>query len=351
MDFLTAPLLAAMAVLGLAVISDPEAVHFRDVSVPQSLEDAGYTGDAIEARLIAAMRTVAEEANTRAPVHRLAAASDPTMVMLVSDLFGTTDFVRAVRQGAGLLSFAFDGEVVEKPGGLEFTLRGTERGGHRHVIVVSHGRDDVDGLIQEAALATIAVIDPYVRAAWQFERDRDRGNFEATKRLLSGAGPERPWLFNLSGVVAFVEGDTEGAVARFRAVREHDPTFAAALFNEGVAEAHRGRHDAAVALFKQVAEHAAGPGSPPGIRAAAYDEWGVSLAALGRTDDAVAAFRLAQRVDPAFPTTYVDWADVLDEAGRTEEAAQLRRQAAALRGEELCAELLTEALKRPRPAS
>ena len=86
--------------------------------------------------------------------------------------------------------------------------------------------------------------------------------------------------------------------------------------------ARQGNNAEAIDKFRLVTTNRRTDASPA-TKAAAYAEWGFSLALLGRYDQAFAKFREATATDPAFADVYSSWAEVLSALGRTDEASTM----------------------------
>ncbi|MBV5336218.1 tetratricopeptide repeat protein, partial [bacterium] len=89
-----------------------------------------------------------------------------------------------------------------------------------------------------------------------------------------------------------------GAVAKFHHAEEIDAKFLSPMLNEGVVLARQGKHDEAIEKFKAVTgSYYAGKNAS--TVAAAYSEWGFSLALIGQYNGAFSKFELAAQTDHA----------------------------------------------------
>ncbi|HYH39560.1 MAG TPA: tetratricopeptide repeat protein [Azospirillum sp.] len=340
MDFgvLTGPLLALLAVFGVAVISDPQTIYIETITVPAALNERGYSSEVVEQRLIDQIQSMEREAKSRSELRRMATEAEPSAVKLVSEYLGVTPLVRVMQDSFGLIGYAFDGEVVRNGETLQITLRGRRRYEGESLAIVSRGDlANPDAMIRDAALEMMGVIDPYIRSAYQFKQDLPTRDFTRTKALINRyveqkETRQRLWLHNLHGIVHYIEGDWERAKAEFAATLAIEPDFSLALLNHGVVLAREGRHDEAIKRYAEVFRRQL-PSDAPQTYAATYSEWGMSLAALGRTDEAFAAFKAATAADPKFADVYFNWAEVLRKQGRADEA-----EAMAVKGRRLGSE-------------
>jgi tetratricopeptide (TPR) repeat protein len=340
MDFgiLTGPLLALAAVFGIAVITDPQTIHIETIAVPSALVERGYSSEVVEQRLIDQIQKMEREAKSHAELRRIASEAQPSAVKLVSEYLGVTPLVRVAQDSFGLIGYAFDGEIVRDGEAIELTLRGRHHYEGEALAIVGKGAlGNPDAVIRTAALDLMAVIDPYIRSAYQFKLDLPKRDFTETKALIAKhidrkQNRQRLWLHNLRGIVHYIEGDWDAAKAEFAATLAIEPDFSLSLLNHGIVLARQGRHDNAIEKYQEVFRRQL-PSDTPQTYAATYSEWGMSLAALGRHEDAFAFFEAASKADPRFADVYFNWAEVLQRLGRTAES-----EAMAARGRKLGSE-------------
>lgn len=334
MEFLTGPILAVLGVLGLAVVTDPQSVDIGHISVPTTLADAGYTPQVVEVRLVEEMRRIEEEAKSTAETRSLASDGKPSLAATLGETFGALEFVRSVQANTGLIAYSFDGEIVAKGDRLQFALRGEghdARGPRASSVVRERPAAEIDELIADVALDAMAVVDPYIRAAYQFAKDLPGGDFTATRTRIDLllAEPQqrsRLWGTNLKGMVLAIEGNRAGALAEFERALTLDPGFTPSLLNRGILLAQDGRHADAIATFRQVIALPP-PADAPKLHAAAYTEWGISLVSLGHMKEAEDAFRYAIDIHPEYGEAYEKWAELLMATNRPDAAAEKQRLA------------------------
>jgi predicted O-linked N-acetylglucosamine transferase (SPINDLY family) len=133
----------------------------------------------------------------------------------------------------------------------------------------------------------------------------------ATKTAPTGTPP---------AVAAWQRGDLAFAEARWRAILLRNPNDRLAPRALSDIAHQAGRHEEAAQLLRSFAR------TPP-----EYSNLGVSLEALGRHDEAEAAYRKAIALDANFASAYLNLGNVLQKQGRDTDAEQACRAALALR--------------------
>ncbi len=132
----------------------------------------------------------------------------------------------------------------------------------------------------------------------------------------------------------------------YRRVLAAQPDHADALHLLGVAAHQSGRHDQAVELIGQAIKRAQDP--------IYFSNLGIALKHLGRTGDAIAAYREAIRIRPDYADAFYNYGNALKELKRLDEALASYDTALALRPDNAAAfhnrGLVLQELKRPGDA-
>ena len=328
LGFLTVPLTMAAMAFGFAVVTDTQTVHIEKITVPGSVSgSSGYTPGVIIAHLADEMREIEREAHTGAHARSIQLQGEKNWLMVLADYVKVTPLIRVAQESAGLIPFSFNGEIVMHGNDLEFVLRGFDDNSKPEYIATHGPADQLPALIKSTAYEAMRVIDPYILAAYQFKRDYRTRDFTPTleiiRRELANPDPRNhKWMYNLWGMVLYQQADRTDAIEKFKAALALDPNFASPLLNWGVVLARQGNNAEAIDKFRLVTTNRRTDASPA-TKAAAYAEWGFSLALLGRYDQAFAKFREATATDPAFADVYSSWAEVLSALGRTDEASTM----------------------------
>jgi tetratricopeptide (TPR) repeat protein len=178
------------------------------------------------------------------------------------------------------------------------------RGGQRIMVTITRPVAEIDAMLEDAATAVLRVIDSQILCTLRLRegltaspRTRDEAQSCVTMTLPTAAARDRVWLLNLQGVIAFIRGDHAGATYAFRQALHIDPDFSPALLNVGILFAQNGRHEDAIRAYSTVFRRAT-RGESPQTYAATYTEWGNSLVALDRPEEARQRYADAVRGPP-----------------------------------------------------
>lgn len=336
LGFLTLPLMTALSLFGLAVFTDPQTVYLSKISVPPVLEGQGYTGAVVTDRLAQEVRAIETRARSRSETQNIAVETEETGADLLADYFSMKPLIRAMQTLVGTVEINLSADIIaDSQNQLLFTLRGTHRDGSSIFVRKQGPADRPEDLFRTVALDIVKIANPYLFTVHHFKTELPTGQFPTTKagiqeHLRTASGKDRLWLINLAAIVSYLEGRADEALARFDAALAIEPDFSLPLLNQGIVLARQGRHVEAIDKYAALFLQRQLPSDAAGTYAAALSEWGMSLAVLGRHDEAADLFQSATQVDPGFADVYFNWALMLQSTGRADEAA-----AKFQRGEEL----------------
>jgi len=314
---LLAPLLLGGALLLGVAVSDVKTIYIREMVIPSSLSDAGYTAEVVERRINDNILAIERQASTRPESRRLATDADRSPLELLADYLNVELLVRAIQDAGGLIEYSIAGSVVVEGRQNVMRLDIRHSQGQRSVVTITRPAAEIPELLMDAASAILRVTDPQIVCASLLRQGLlvDPPNFDDAQSCILGSLPvaandDRIWLYNLAGVIAFLRGDQAGAVRGFRAALRLDREFSPAMLNLGILFADNGRHRDAIRAFRAVFDQET-MGESPQTYAAAYTEWGNSLVAMGRHDEALARFADAVRTDHRYAPAYFSWANAL----------------------------------------
>ncbi|MEI8395691.1 MAG: tetratricopeptide repeat protein [Rhodospirillaceae bacterium] len=336
LTYLLVPFFTGLATFTLAIFNNVEGVNIEAMNIPAEVTGkTGYTSPVVIKRLADRMKDIEEQAQSRADGKKVMAQDDGGSAAILGQYFGLSSLLKVVQTSFGLIPYTLAGEVVINGKSMNMIIRGSDNTtSHTTIIKTSAPVGDFSGLIDQSAYEAVRMIDPALLAAYQFKRDYLTRNFTLTedvirRALASEDQRSRKWVLNLWGVVLYQQSDFDGAIEKFRQAIDLDPAFTASLLNWGVVLARQGKQEEAIGKYIRVVESWR-RGNPSDTLAAAYSEWGFSLALLGRTRDAITKFQTASQVDPTFSDVYSSWAEVLSASGRSDDAQKMTKRALEL---------------------
>jgi tetratricopeptide (TPR) repeat protein len=332
LELLLTPLFAALAIFGAVVVLDARTVFLEQVDVPLPLWSSGFNSLVVQQELADAMLDVEREGRAREATRELALEAGDDAIDLVTDYFELTPLVGAFQQAGGFVAYGVDSHVTEDGDNYVLQLDITGRDGSERTARVTHPKSDIPGFIRQGAEAIMQVVEPEPLCASYLAQAIEGGGpltraEDCIRVSLPMASPrDQVWLSNLAGVVRFMEGDQDGAMARFKDALRLDPTFSPSLLNVGVLFSSRGQPAEALKayglLFSDLDD-----GVSDRTYAAAYAEWAKTLISVGRREQAAAVLRQAIEANPGYAQSYFELAGLLPPGA---EADALRR-----RGEEV----------------
>jgi len=134
---------------------------------------------------------------------------------------------------------------------------------------------------------------------------------------------QNPTAHHNLGLALAHRGQVDEAIAHFRMALEIKPAFAVAHNNLGNALAGRGHFDEAIAHFRKAVE------IKPDY-AAAHNNLGNALAGRGQADEAIAHYRKALEIKPDYALAHINLANALAGRGGLDEALAHYQQALGL---------------------
>lgn len=328
--FLSLPVLAVAAFFGVSYFVNPGTIIIEDISVPLGLEYQGINHEVAAAKFTERMAEIADAAGTNRGALTSELTAQGRSVEALSDWFGLGSPIRATQVAMGFLPYTFSGEIVEKNNHLVLSMKG-ESPAYWHYSLEEDGTyDDVEGMIQRAALKLMQEIDPYLVAVYHFREEDPKSGYPLTKSaidfcLVHAERRQLPWTYALWGDVLRREGKYEDAIVRFRQALTLDPSFPRPMMRWGDALANQGLYEDAIGRYKKTLEIDAR--YPEALVA-----WADALIALGRPDEARAKYEAAVAIDPTFPRILFAYGKYLGANGDRAGAAEYLRRAVILEG-------------------
>jgi predicted Zn-dependent protease len=226
---LSVVLLVAVLTLLYAFVRElrRDEVELGAFSAPRELADRGYTSSVIAEHVLQEIRAI----QTRAPTQRTrrqvgSDASLPDIQMAASGL-SMHSVVRYARGLLGLPDNRIDGEILQDGTRLRMTMRVRE-GRAARPLAVTREDANVERLLEDAGRAIVQVADPYVLAAYLFDRESASGEFPATNLAIDYVLTHPPAdddaaALDLRGDVRHEEGNDLQALESYRRALATDP--------------------------------------------------------------------------------------------------------------------------------
>lgn len=300
-----------------------EQVIIEPIAVPKSLTAQGLNPEVVAGRLWDGLRDAQLQARTAKA--SLSAIPDSQRIQFSVPEVGLSldSIVRQTRQFFNLHQARIGGEIVCTdtactPEGMQLRLR-IIRNSADIIALPTVGKRDQRGYFTDAAIAILAVLDPFVAAAAEADRAPLRAATLA-QRLVRQNHPDAKWAQNLLGNLATNDSDYARAVEAYRAALDLDPDFAIAQANLGRALRQMGDLGAAEAAYDGLAKNNA-------QSAILFEGRGELMLARGEPDAAIALLEQAARADPTSPHYFARIGQIEDARGQSSAAQDWYRRA------------------------
>ena len=316
--FINIGFFAALLLLIPAVASQfsSNAVVIEPIAVPEALVERGITPEVAANRLWDGLQEFARTASVaRSTI--VAIPNSQRVEFSLPDTGISIDSVsKQVRQFFGLHETHIAGEIVCgtadcAPSGQRLRLR-VIRATTEIIDLPPIGDRSEPDYFREAAAGVFDVLDPFVAIAARAITDPDSATTRA-RQLVAARHPDAKWAHNLLGDIARKAGDTEAAIADYRAALALDTGFNIARINLARALADNGDFVTADATLAEAATIEPQAATLPTARAE------IALA-KGDHEAAVAAFLVAAERAPVDPAPLVRAGEIELELGHADAA-------------------------------
>ncbi|KQX39960.1 hypothetical protein ASD04_04735 [Devosia sp. Root436] len=316
--FINVGFFVAMLLLIPALTSQfsANAVVIEPIAVPEALAARGFTPEVAANRLWDGLQDFARTASV-ARTTIVAIPNSQRVEFSLPDTGISVDSVaKQVRQFFGSYETHIAGEIICETAdcastGLRLRLR-VIRGTTEIVDLPPIGAESEPDYFRDAAAGVFDVLDPFVAIAARAITDPE-GAATRARRLAIGNHPDAKWAHNLLGDIARNAGDTDTAIADYRAALALDAGFNIARINLARVLAAGGDlpgADAALAEAQALEPQAV---SLPTARA------DIELA-RGDKEAAIAAFLTAAERDPVNPAPLARAGELELQLGHTKAA-------------------------------
>lgn len=306
-----------------------------DVAVPASYTQAGVNTDIVEAIYLAEIQQIIDTPSV-VPPPAIRGTREKSLASSLADSLQLGEVGRSMQRMLGYDPAHIRASLIVEQDTTKFIVVESSRSGKNFEISLKqHPGEPIVHLIKRGASETIYQLEPYlalVHAMQTAEKPEDFTRLEASIKELLAALPnvpvstQRSQYENLLGIIHLLINDVDGAAEAFNAAALSDTRNAVALLNLGFIECQRDRYAEAERIVRRIVEPTPLTQQPVLI-GAAYMTWACGL--MGQKNFAAADQKLAQSIK-AYPYTssaYELWADLRQEIGKPEEAAQMRRKA------------------------
>ena len=338
-------IIAVLAVTARDLFRQP--VIIEEIGLPKALTDRGYSGTVAAHRLWDAIQNIQDNSGTAKPQTTLLTSSRQLDVVEPGtgiSLQGLTQMLRAV---FGLKQTRIAGEVICldpdcSAKSLALRLRVLTGDGMEVVSAGPVGNQTIEAYFNRSALMLLEEIDPYVVAAYHYDRpDNQEQSIIIARNLVARDHKHAAWAANMianheqesgkfndavlwykrsiklaedSKMTGFAlpwygwgnllrsNGVLDEAIDKYARAAEVDPHFALSWYNLGVTLGDLGDHQQAIDKFSRATDE------NPNF-SSAWLGWGVSLAKLGRHEEAVEKFRRATQEDSDSASAWLAWGE------------------------------------------
>lgn len=328
MEALLIPFLSILAVVGLAAAVDPSSVVFDPIGVPPEWANRGYTSDVVSSRVTDEIRRMNETANSLKQGRGVVLGTQKTVTRELGSYLGLAAPIWIMRKEMGLIEFTISGEIVlkdKKKNTYQFLLRSSSVSTNVLTSTECGSIDRPDELIGYAAEEALRAIDPYILAAFYFDREEDA--FYAARKKMEAAAVGG----KATSDVETMDADDMGGTATSEMVekemgeqKDMDDTCGSAHERQ-VGPFHQ--TETAIKYSLEVL--------PRKELVWSYDLWGLVHMVKDEYDLAIEKFKLALAVDPKFEIALHNWGIALAEQGHYREAIGKYQEALAAGGTDL----------------
>ena len=141
------------------------SVIIPEISVPQELETAGYSGRVVTSRLVDIWNQVSQNSQTTKERVGIGLDWERVDLEIPSSGISLSDATGFVLDAMGFGQRQVSGEIVQGDEGLQLDLRLTGNGVAIETVLVT-SKEGIEGLLDAGGLAVVQLIDPYVLVSY-----------------------------------------------------------------------------------------------------------------------------------------------------------------------------------------
>lgn len=330
MDLSVAAYVAAVVglLLTFGSLSNYGTSELQALSLPPYLAERGYTTRIFANQVIDSVRDIRVVTASASPLLVLPPTELTPISEEVAGYFGVRELVRAGERVLGLDPPRIEIELVGNGDSVDWRTRGPHAVHGFHIATGKLPADDPAVLIRRLGAEILSYTSPFEELAYEFVQDSQIGDFERTIRIASDlivdCEKKKPWVctaanvahaYVLRGLANLGAGKNLNAFSDFDSAAAIQPKNALVAVHHGDAYDHIGDAARSAELYRK----AVGLDSTIGER---FYALGTGLAEAGYHRLAARRFATASQLGVEKPGLQGEWGDSLFALGRYEEALE-----------------------------
>lgn len=259
--FVAVPVGATALVFGVALSSDPHDVIMQRITAPQSLEDRGYPAETLADLLESQVAEIVKQAASAHHQKGIEIGTSETAIDQFADGIKVVQPIRATQRLLGMVDYIVDVNILEREDKkllVHMRIRDANYLGTLELLRTSAGETPFEETLSKVAGQIVGFSEPYIMAAYLYTTAPEksgRKDLDSVRRFIDGWLPkirpaDRPWAYNLLGLIAEQSGEPEMAMAYFREALRWQPRFALAQANWGHVLSKSGDNQAAMEHYQ-----------------------------------------------------------------------------------------------------
>lgn len=255
------PVGVTAVVFGVALSTDPHDVIMQRITAPQSLENRGYPAETLADLLETEVTEIVRQATTTHHRQGIEIDTSTTAIDQFADTINVAQPIRATQRLLGMVDYIVDVNILEhqdKALLIHLRIRDANYLGTLELVRTDAGDKPFEETLKVVAGQIVGFSEPYIMAAYLYKtalRKSGPKDFDSTRRFIKGWLPrirpaDRPWAYNLLGLIAEQSDEPEMAMAYFREALPWQPKFALAQVNWGHVLSKSGDNQGAIAHYQ-----------------------------------------------------------------------------------------------------
>ena len=301
----------------------------KDIAVPGSLSDRGFTGDVLAQQILDRISDIDAEAGSKkvkADISGFDLESTMPSITLPVGGFNIGSIISELRTLFGIHETKVTGEVYVAATDDKGPLYGIRLriNGVGPIMRTEKGTADIQSLIDAAAQTVMRRYDP-INLGYYFYRKKDfKRAYEMTEQALADPSPDNdPWAYTMRGLIARDEGRFDDAASAMKEAINRSPTFWMGYVNLAGLLRLDGKLDEAEAAARKAVDLA--PKEQESHSALA-----LVLMDQGKKDEALSEMKKGVDADPKDPSGHLEFGRLLARLEKYQDALSAFETSAAL---------------------